>query len=108
MSRCCSGRRKPPRSTLFPTRRSSDLTARASSTRRSSTAFQAGGLVCGRTPPFLSDPPTKMGVRSEEHTSELQSLASPVCRLLREKKSALPLLIDVTVRKQAETELRHL
>src|SRR3989441_9746776 len=31
-------------------------------------------------------PPVERGVRSEEHTSELQSLAYLVCRLLLEKK----------------------
>src|SRR2546425_6500386 len=31
-------------------------------------------------------PPMRMGTRSEEHTSELQSLAYLVCRLLLEKK----------------------
>src|SRR3989441_8474114 len=33
-------------------------------------------------------PPMRMGTRSEEHTSELQSLAYLVCRLLLEKKNA--------------------
>src|SRR2546425_6563297 len=32
----------------------------------------------------------RMGVRSEEHTSELQSLAYLVCRLLLEKKKLVP------------------
>src|SRR2546425_6842743 len=37
--------------------------------------------------PLLSDPERKvMKTRSEEHTSELQSLAYLVCRLLLEKK----------------------
>src|SRR2546425_1835781 len=34
----------------------------------------------------LEDPIENMGARSEEHTSELQSLAYLVCRLLLEKK----------------------
>src|SRR2546425_8048590 len=34
-----------------------------------------------------SDSPNGMGSRSEEHTSELQSLAYLVCRLLLEKKN---------------------
>src|SRR2546425_3840322 len=39
-------------------------------------------------PSFLSTAttPKKLGLRSEEHTSELQSLAYLVCRLLLEKK----------------------
>src|ERR1035441_10891883 len=36
----------------------------------------------GRTPPLLTEP------RSEEHTSELQSLRHLVCRLLLEKKKS--------------------
>src|SRR5437016_9167366 len=35
-------------------------------------------------------PPTPMRCRSEEHTSELQSLTNLVCRLLLEKKNAAP------------------
>src|SRR5438046_942839 len=33
-------------------------------------------------------PPISLGVRSEEHTSELQSLTNLVCRLLLEKKNS--------------------
>src|SRR3989441_6787565 len=40
----------------------------------------------GGTMPFKPNPWTKMKNRSEEHTSELQSLAYLVCRLLLEKK----------------------
>src|SRR4029079_19837430 len=36
--------------------------------------------------PGPSATPTRVGVRSEEHTSELQSLAYLVCRLLLENK----------------------
>src|SRR5438045_8304387 len=60
--------RRPPRSTLFPTRRSSDLW--------SSSWPRTGGSTCT----------TSGGRRSEEHTSELQSLRHLVCRLLLEKK----------------------
>src|SRR5438046_10056084 len=56
----------------FPTRRSSDLQSR-SSKRRS---------VCG---PLTVDTEGTLA-RSEEHTSELQSLTNLVCRLLLEKK----------------------
>src|SRR3989339_2259039 len=63
--------RRPPRSTLFPYTtlfRSHDVT---SSTIRFCGHFpSARGLWC----------------RSEEHTSELQSLTNLVCRLLLEKK----------------------
>src|SRR2546425_3883595 len=86
--------RRPPRSTLFPY----------------TTLFRS--RLCGAPPPFgavrlcgarapygapqrLSTAPARFGVpapstnvvvRSEEHTSELQSLAYLVCRLLLEKK----------------------
>src|SRR5205823_14013862 len=63
--------RRPPRSTLFPTRRSSDLCWRR---RRRATRKRAHSW----SPRTCS--------RSEEHTSELQSLAYLVCRLLLEKK----------------------
>src|SRR5215213_11284817 len=75
--------RRPPRSTLFPTRRSPDL-----------------DLVL-LDPPYGTPNAEVEGVlgalaasRSEEHTSELQSLTNLVCRLLLEKKKKIsyPLL----------------
>src|SRR2546425_2538126 len=87
--------RRPPRSTLFPY----------------TTLFRS--VSCGRTapcgPPTKTDPswtcwrqrsprvPTKTQAsttanRSEEHTSELQSLAYLVCRLLLEKKKKTHIL----------------
>src|SRR5438045_4367851 len=74
----------------FPTRRSSDL---RSSTRR---APKARAYRRGRrapfSPPARSECATRLACagcadrRSEEHTSELQSLRHLVCRLLLEKK----------------------
>src|SRR2546427_8206762 len=77
--------RRPPRSTPFPTRRSSDLGLGPESSSHStfSTAIR---------PPMPSEivatPPgtTHSRLRSEEHTSELQSQSNLVCRLLLEKK----------------------
>src|SRR2546425_2718138 len=71
--------RRPPRSTLFPyTTLFRSLPASAPA-RRCERACGAGSR---RRPP-----PGPGGVRrSEEHTSELQSLAYLVCRLLLEKK----------------------
>src|SRR2546423_7010454 len=56
-------------------------------------------------PSFLEKPPdsqslwtgksTVTGSRSEEHTSELQSLAYLVCRLLLEKKNNMRLLLSL-------------
>src|SRR5688572_31858708 len=65
--------RRPPRSTLFPTRRSSDLAAGVVPDHR-----QVAVLVDGELGQGLP--------RSEEHTSELQSQSNLVCRLLLEKK----------------------
>src|SRR2546425_6077553 len=66
--------RRPPRSTLFP----------YTTLFRSSPSPGAGGSRFSS-----SDSPSRAGPaprRSEEHTSELQSLAYLVCRLLLEKK----------------------
>src|SRR2546425_5722219 len=69
--------RRPPRSTLFPY-----TTLFRSHLMRS--------MLNPRPPPNARSPAwgTRSGVRrrSEEHTSELQSLAYLVCRLLLEKK----------------------
>src|SRR3989449_6871070 len=72
--------RRPPRSTLFPytTLFRSSSCARASASVRPTPA--SGGTVN-----------TTLGMRSEEHTSELQSRLHLVCRLLLEKKKATPI-----------------
>src|SRR5437016_10929063 len=67
--------RRPPRSTLFPY----------------TTLFRSGRRVPRRDgTPIAPRPDPQDGVlgqdRSEEHTSELQSLTNLVCRLLLEKK----------------------
>src|SRR5207244_13362381 len=69
--------RLPPRSTLFPTRRSSDLDALRRSSHGNRTANQLTKCRIGRIEVE----------RSEEHTSELQSPDHLVCRLLLEKKN---------------------
>src|SRR2546425_1919460 len=69
--------RRPPRSTLFPY-----TTLFRSPIGRGSgvvTLRQSRGRPAGR-------PEVTRNWRSEEHTSELQSLAYLVCRLLLEKK----------------------
>src|SRR3712207_6862506 len=84
--------RRPPRSTLFPTRRSSDLgavrhrslaAAGAGSGRRPQRRL-AAGVLAGRR---LLGPAAGRHLRSEEHTSEFQSRQYLVCRLLLEKKT---------------------
>src|SRR2546430_12479985 len=85
--------RRPPRSTLFPTRRSSDLTmdfGTAVFTIRSISV--AGKLLVQHFSPTVwhgacaTDCSPPANIRSEEHTSELQSQSNLVCRLLLEKK----------------------
>src|SRR2546425_1885666 len=71
--------RRPPRSTLFPyTTLFRSLQAVDVDLEDGRTGTWRGP---GRDPGHLHVP-----VRSEEHTSELQSLAYLVCRLLLEKK----------------------
>src|SRR5439155_560362 len=104
--------RRPPRSTLFPYttlfRSSNQCSISASSSTphsaRSFTSAIAGQMI-------------RLGCRSEEHTSELQSRGHLVCRLLLEKKkhnfsprstlyeSACPMYRDTT-RSQWATSIR--
>src|SRR5258706_15695088 len=76
--------RRPPRSTLFPYTtlfRSQDLK------RNISTSVSACGLANWPGQPSSVQIEKLSGPnRSEEHTSELQSLTNLVCRLLLEKK----------------------
>src|SRR5437870_10938370 len=84
--------RLPPRSTLFP------YTTLFRSLRSAAAAVAAAGaLLClidpQRTPAKLLAIEILNGarcVRSEEHTSELQSRGHLVCRLLLGKKNAPP------------------
>src|SRR5258705_2343252 len=69
--------RRPPRSTLFPY----------------TTLFRSDQNCAGQNLPalrsvfgFSEESAFSLGQRSEEHTSELQSLRHLVCRLLLEKK----------------------
>src|SRR5690625_5573287 len=67
----------------FPTRRSSDLPPLVSNRHRS---LREG---CGRSPAWtvlIARNSQTAPLRSEEHTSELQSRGHLVCRLLLEKK----------------------
>src|SRR5262249_57315090 len=83
----------------FPTRRSSDLvfinvcSCAGRATRRPplSNLWNVGPPTCRSISPvrLRIEPrasPGNRGKRSEEHTSELQSLTNLVCRLLLEKK----------------------
>src|SRR5438046_8270963 len=71
----------------FPTRRSSDLVrdldlGQHGAGVRVQRAYVAGHPAVER----LAGEPVDRELRSEEHTSELQSLTNLVCRLLLEKK----------------------
>src|SRR5205823_11087273 len=74
--------RRPPRSTLFP------YTTLFRSTINQSGALDVRATRIGRDTAFgkIIDAVEAAEKRSEEHTSELQSLAYLVCRLLLEKK----------------------
>src|SRR5438270_1404334 len=68
--------RRPPRSTLFPY----------------TTLFRSRPGREPRVPPLherACPRPRPLDVRSEEHTSELQSQSNLVCRLLLEKKKII-------------------
>src|SRR2546430_16267890 len=69
--------RRPPRSTLFPytTLFRSRAPQRVEQVPQRHLNAREGGRV-----------PQRIGGRSEEHTSELQSQSNLVCRLLLEKK----------------------
>src|SRR2546430_11154680 len=75
--------RRPPRSTLFPyttlfrSRCAHPERSGAAAPRRSPRGAAGRGSAAGTS---------GLGVRSEEHTSELQSQSNLVCRLLLEKK----------------------
>src|SRR5690348_18075312 len=70
--------RRPPRSTLFPYTTLFRSPSGVQS-HQSSTVAAAKAAIRGQ-------PLRWIGVRSEEHTSELQSPVHLVCRLLLEKK----------------------
>src|SRR2546426_6117836 len=91
--------RRPPRSTLFPYTtlfRSLVLVSRETPLslvhlRNLTLATEAGAVVLPAAPGFYHKPQKDSDlvdfvVRSEEHTSELQSPCNLVCRLLLEKK----------------------
>src|SRR2546427_1859773 len=68
--------RRPPRSTLFPY----------------TTLFRSHGDLSAQIPaPWPAELQARLAqaLRSEEHTSELQSQSNLVCRLLHEKRTRL-------------------
>src|SRR2546430_6062923 len=75
--------RRPPRSTLFPTRRSSDLTVGSPASPQGERSSRS---PLPRSYRLAAPCACATAARSEEHTSELQSQSNLVCRLLLEKK----------------------
>src|SRR3712207_8034691 len=90
--------------TPFPTRRSSDLTKGGSLNGKEMRTISGGFCGLSIRPSFPLKISTntrgKQVIRSEEHTSELQSRQYLVCRLLLEKKH------QQTVRRPGERDSR--
>src|SRR5256885_6766622 len=82
--------RRPPRSTLFPTRRSSDLDKGLIGCLEDGRIYVLAVCADPVGIEFAGKTRRKfrivVQIRSEEHTSELQSPCNLVCRLLLEKK----------------------
>src|SRR2546425_3655558 len=79
--------RRPPRSTLFPYTTLFRSPHSAAATLRLTIHVPRDPRVLGRALLAPAPVPCAAQDRSEEHTSELQSLAYLVCRLLLEKKN---------------------
>src|SRR3712207_7974116 len=97
--------RRPPRSTLFPYTTLFRSTEIAAQTMMVAAKVAAPVLITALLVGFLISlfqaatqiqEPTLSFVRSEEHTSELQSRQYLVCRLLLEKKIKKKNLADLT------------
>src|SRR5690349_23823407 len=83
--------RRPPRSTLFPY----------------TTLFRSrvSSLPSNAIPAAGPEPSPTAVVRSEEHTSELQSRRDLVCRLLLEKKKKKTIKEKYTTKNNTTTDL---
>src|SRR5438874_4659867 len=112
--------RRPPRSTLFPYttlfRSALIAAANAAGGKDNVTVLvvegeqftapppeaapaKPGSLLTGRAALFVYG----LAIRSEEHTSELQSRRDLVCRLLLEKKKNRITLADVQIKQSQNT-----
>src|SRR2546425_4655805 len=95
--------RRPPRSTLFPYTtlfRSRDDGGQAIDPHSHATGRREPVLECGEEV-FIHRMRFLVPGRSEEQTSELQSLAYLVCRLLLEKKKKIK-YNDITYNNQTD------
>src|SRR5687767_15521659 len=88
--------RRPPRSTLFPYTTLFRSTESFAATTSATNAWSDTGTA-----------PAPVSDRSEEHTSELQSLAYLVCRLLLEKKNVAEAELDLGLSVAANFVERH-
>src|SRR2546430_11226645 len=100
--------RRPPRSTLFP------YTTLFRSPAQGGEGGQGDAwsatVWCLLSPPQSAPRGPRVPVRSEEHTSELQSQSNLVCRLLLEKKktNSAPLLpARVSITAESLLRVRH-
>src|SRR5258706_11960502 len=94
--------RRPPRSTLFPytTLFRSPLAAPRFRSTEALRFFSFAGLLQRFDLGKQTVP-----ARSEEHTSELQSLTNLVCRLLLEKKKKI--IINTEVKETTKVRRKH-
>src|SRR2546425_3597722 len=95
--------RRPPRSTLFP------YTTLFRSERKATNSMMAvmprtRATVSGNR--FISS--CWVSTRSEEHTSELQSLAYLVCRLLLEKKKKKRIKTNLRTERNNSRHVLHI
>src|SRR2546425_3893889 len=97
--------RRPPRSTLFPYTTLFRSLAGVASIPDTPRARASGGATDGPLHRRVARQPR--GGRSEEHTSELQSLAYLVCRLLLEKKKKTELTTSRQFHQQHREILRE-
>src|SRR5258706_3677704 len=94
--------RRPPRSTLFPY--TTLFRSHATSGGRGETRRGRKPAAAGAWRRYGIERRRYRHQRSEEHTSELQSLTNLVCRLLLGKKNAPSEILPV---EQCLTVLRH-
>src|SRR3989441_8107151 len=99
--------RRPPRSTLFPyTTLFRSQLAGPRPEHLAGDADEVAAVEVGEPGVVLAQlvrPRVELDPRSEEHTSELQSLAYLVCRLLLEKKKTS----SVTIRVMEQQAMRR-
>src|SRR2546425_5097533 len=95
--------RRPPRSTLFPY--TTLFRSRPGPAMRAMILDAPGRSLRAGSLPTPQPGAGEVLIRSEEHTSELQSLAYLVCRLLLEKKKTV--IVQVLARLRENTHILH-